>query len=682
MNIVPLSGDFSFSLWFNASAFLTNISEFITNPNQGLSGISIGLSGNGNSLVLGSPTVFIQNLANYSFQTNQWNHIVISRQSGAVNSWINGVNQGTSFNTSYDFSGPLAIAWNGDTVNDKSFIGTLDEIGIWNRALINSEVGELYNRGFGLTYPFIIPSPSGCTDNTCLNYNPYAIYDDGSCIYPAYPSSPTLIPVNFFQPISTLAVSVGTNTLYPSFSAGYQDYCIQTTVNEGVSSIPYTAVINGNTLTGAISSNQALQIFDGTTAYYVRFLPKTVWFSTAIPLPTTIYGPASGYVDGYYLTTNGTFYAVYNKYGVPVWYTTYQPSVQSLEPGRYANRLVTNGTNHYCMQLNGTAISAAKYNMLSDFYGFSGLGIDGHEAVEIAAPPSRVGNMLYCSNETGIYVQEQSANRTVVWEFSGANYFSNIDPEYYHQNSYDVHPITGDYLMSFRHPSAIICVDYATKNIKWVMQGQAPVSGYKIASMPAIKPGGPLTAVMIPATTSGAKILNIFNEPTIAGYQQYGTCGQHDAKWCVSVPPLTAGNVLITAHDNETGYVAAGNIVNFPNHGPQARGVLYEIDPVNGNAFHRSSIYTGSTFTGQKGSYKIIAETDGSYTHQIYWNNLNILNPASTTSSISEYKGAPDGPKTLVFAQLYGGAPYRVIKVPPSFFRLDNLRATCGIVLN
>ncbi|NBP04532.1 MAG: hypothetical protein EBU90_31510, partial [Proteobacteria bacterium] len=349
----------------------------------------------------GSPNVFLQNIATYTFNPNDWNHIVVSRKSGIVSSWINNVNQNTGYNTTYDFSGPLAIAWNGDNVTDKSFIGTLDEIGIWNRSLLTAEVDELYNRGFGLTYPFIIPSPYGCTDNSCLNFNPYAIYDDGSCIYPAYPSSPSLIPLNFFQSVTSLSVSVSANTLYPAFSSGYQDYCIQAGVNEGTASIPYTAVINGNTLTGTISSNQALQILDGTTSYYVRFLPKTLWNGTAIPLPTTVYGPTSGYVDGYYLATNGTFYAIYNKYGVPVWYTTYQPSVQSLEPGRYANRLVTNGGNHYAIQINNNALSAAKYSLLTDSYGFSGLKFDNHEALEIEAPASRVGNMVYCVNQTG-----------------------------------------------------------------------------------------------------------------------------------------------------------------------------------------------------------------------------------------------------------------------------------------
>jgi hypothetical protein len=35
-----------------------------------------------------------------------------------------------------------------------SFVGTLDEVGLWDRALTDAEVLELYNSGTGKTYPF------------------------------------------------------------------------------------------------------------------------------------------------------------------------------------------------------------------------------------------------------------------------------------------------------------------------------------------------------------------------------------------------------------------------------------------------------------------------------------------------------------------------------------------------
>jgi uncharacterized protein (TIGR02145 family) len=53
------------------------------------------------------------------------------------------------------------------------FIGTLDDFGFWNRALIEDEILALYNAQF----PF-----SGCTDSTSCNFNAEATSDDGSCL--------------------------------------------------------------------------------------------------------------------------------------------------------------------------------------------------------------------------------------------------------------------------------------------------------------------------------------------------------------------------------------------------------------------------------------------------------------------------------------------------------------------
>ena len=36
----------------------------------------------------------------------------------------------------------------------RSFKGTIDELGIWNRALTDADVSKLYNNGNGLSYPF------------------------------------------------------------------------------------------------------------------------------------------------------------------------------------------------------------------------------------------------------------------------------------------------------------------------------------------------------------------------------------------------------------------------------------------------------------------------------------------------------------------------------------------------
>ena len=61
----------------------------------------------------------------------------------------------------------------------QTFYGTLDDIGIWNRALTAEEVALLYGN---FTQPVI-----GCTDNTACNFLASATADDGSCVFAGSP---------------------------------------------------------------------------------------------------------------------------------------------------------------------------------------------------------------------------------------------------------------------------------------------------------------------------------------------------------------------------------------------------------------------------------------------------------------------------------------------------------------
>jgi uncharacterized protein (TIGR02145 family) len=59
--------------------------------------------------------------------------------------------------------------------NVMPLVGTLDDIGIWSRALTDAEVMTLYLGE---------PPMWGCTDPTACNFNPEANADDGSCVAP------------------------------------------------------------------------------------------------------------------------------------------------------------------------------------------------------------------------------------------------------------------------------------------------------------------------------------------------------------------------------------------------------------------------------------------------------------------------------------------------------------------
>jgi uncharacterized protein (TIGR02145 family) len=56
--------------------------------------------------------------------------------------------------------------------SDQYFNGSIDEFGIWNRALSAEEIEALYTADI---------TTSGCTDSTANNFNPEATLDDGTC---------------------------------------------------------------------------------------------------------------------------------------------------------------------------------------------------------------------------------------------------------------------------------------------------------------------------------------------------------------------------------------------------------------------------------------------------------------------------------------------------------------------
>lgn len=166
---LDLSGDLSFSLWFKAESFNAGserplIAKRVGAGNQrsfhfklGSAGVNIGLlwytDGNtigGNLSVVWSPS------------TATWYHVVVTKSSTTVKFYVDGAQQGAdqtgSNATIYNGTAPFELGAFADS--PEYWDGLIDEVGVWSRALTDSEVSTLYNGGAGLSYPFSVASAS------------------------------------------------------------------------------------------------------------------------------------------------------------------------------------------------------------------------------------------------------------------------------------------------------------------------------------------------------------------------------------------------------------------------------------------------------------------------------------------------------------------------------------------
>jgi hypothetical protein len=92
-----------------------------------------------------------------SVQANQWYNISVNRNDqGDFKIFINGNLEYAGSHNVTNLQGDWVIGSRG---TDSSFLnGSIDAVGIWNRALSDAEVDALYNNGTGLELEVIIPT--------------------------------------------------------------------------------------------------------------------------------------------------------------------------------------------------------------------------------------------------------------------------------------------------------------------------------------------------------------------------------------------------------------------------------------------------------------------------------------------------------------------------------------------
>lgn len=157
---LSITSDHSFSFWFKPSAQATNqihsvIAKYaasksylyrLYNPSGGQS-VIVNLSSDGSS-----NTQKIIDMNTLSVGTFYHIVFVYTASAGTVDVYQDNVamTTATDLPTSV-FNGTADFKISGD---NGTVAGTMDEVGVWKKALSSSEVSSLYNSGSGLQYPF------------------------------------------------------------------------------------------------------------------------------------------------------------------------------------------------------------------------------------------------------------------------------------------------------------------------------------------------------------------------------------------------------------------------------------------------------------------------------------------------------------------------------------------------
>jgi hypothetical protein len=168
---LSVSSAFTVALWVNPSVTLSSSGDYgiFEYGTASASKIAIELNASGGSARLLTPD--LSNTSYYadssyvgvtSFNANTWYFIVLIYDGSTKKLYANGatdshmgvsatgtIGSGTQFMVGGDQHGSSGAA--------HYFPGTIDEVGIWSRALTATEISQLYNSGAGLQYPFATP---------------------------------------------------------------------------------------------------------------------------------------------------------------------------------------------------------------------------------------------------------------------------------------------------------------------------------------------------------------------------------------------------------------------------------------------------------------------------------------------------------------------------------------------
>ncbi|MEI8192672.1 MAG: LamG-like jellyroll fold domain-containing protein [Flavobacteriia bacterium] len=187
---------------------------------------------------------------------NNWHSVIVTCTSGLVQLYLDGTVTGTALSMSPNITGSnKALGANIDNSGSNNFIGTLDDIGIWNRALTQCEIQDLYHAQLGSQ------AISAGADQSICSGDPVTLNGSGGS---AYQWNNNVQDGQAFTPSqSANYVLNGTDSL----GCSGMDTVVVTVLETAASTLTQTALdsytLNGQTYTQSGTYTQTLTAANG-----------------------------------------------------------------------------------------------------------------------------------------------------------------------------------------------------------------------------------------------------------------------------------------------------------------------------------------------------------------------------------------------------------------------------------
>lgn len=150
------TGNFTVSAWVNPHVNRTLYYDWIVSKNTVP---NLYIAYNLNNVYVQSESAGLKTFSIPTLSVGSWYHIVVVRNNTAVRVFLNGVESSTgSVLMGGEFRLNQLFCYYQCNVYGYGSNSSYDEVGIWNRAISDSEVLLLYNGSYGLAYPFSYPN--------------------------------------------------------------------------------------------------------------------------------------------------------------------------------------------------------------------------------------------------------------------------------------------------------------------------------------------------------------------------------------------------------------------------------------------------------------------------------------------------------------------------------------------